>query len=103
MRHAIPAEFTDEDKWFKFFTKKTLAFMLPGIFIMVVLFRILALFGQGMAGIIIGLVITAALAAVSAIPKPGDDYLRGGGITFDILILRRIIRAKNRVVYVKGY
>lgn len=102
LTHAIPSEFSDEDKWFKYFTKKMLAFILPGVVLTFLLFKLLSPYGQGIAGVVIGLTITAVLGAISAIPMPESEYIKGGGLTLDILIARRYIRLKEAVIYAKG-
>lgn len=103
LRHEIPSEFTDEDRWFKYFTKKTLAFIMVGCVITCLLFKLCSFFGGAIIGVVLGLVITVALGAVSMIPVPENQFLRGGGLTYDVIIIRRFIRRKNKVVYVKGY
>lgn len=103
LRHEIPSEFTDEDRWFKYFTKKTLAFIMAGCLIMVFLYKVFALFGGALIGVVLGIVITIALAAISMIPVPENQFLRGGGLTLDVIIIRRFIRKGKRVIYVKGY
>lgn len=101
--HEIPQEFTDEDKWFVFFTKKNLAFALPGVIITFINFKVFGFFGKSLVGVVIGLIITAILVAISKVPMPESEYLKGGGLTFDQLLVRRYIRKKNKKIYVKGY
>lgn len=102
LRHEIPSKFTDEDRWFKYFTKKTLRFIMVGCLILVLLYKIFSLFGLAVIGVVFGVVITIALAAISMIPVPENQFLRGGGLTLDIILIRRFIRRGNKVIYVKG-
>ena len=45
LRHQIPSEFTDEDRWFKFFTKTTLKYLIAGLVITYLLFKLFGLIG----------------------------------------------------------
>jgi len=103
LRHDIPAEFTDEDRWFKFFTKKSLVYIAFGCFITFLLYRLFSNFGYALTGVAIGLFITAVLAFISMFELPGTAYLSGGGLTLDILLKRLYIRKRSKVIYIKGY
>lgn len=102
LHHDIPSEFTDDGRWFHFFTKKGIIFVAVGLVIMYGLYKVTVPFGFTLAGVIVGLVITILLGFVSMFPSP-SDYIHGSGITIDVLILRRFIRWANRCIYVKGY
>lgn len=101
--YNIPSEFTDEDKYFKFFTKKDLAvIIITGAFTFL-LFKIAGHFGRPLVGLIIGIIIMILSIGCSMIKKPSSEYLTGGGQVIMILILRRLIRRKKKVIYIKGY
>lgn len=102
LTHDIPAEFTSEGRWFRYLSNKGMTAVLIGCAFTAALHRIAAIFHAGMAGIIAGVLFTGALGFFTMFPLPEQDYLRGGGITLDIIILRRIIRRMNRRIYVKG-
>ena len=102
MRFTTPSEFSDENVWFRFFRKRNLVVMLPCLFFTFVLWKFLAIFGFQIIGIIIGGILTVFLTALTMIPAP-YDFLKGGSLTLDIIILRKRIRKKNAVIYVRGY
>ena len=103
MTFSIPAEFTDEDKWFRFFYKKNLAVFCAGAAFTYLLWKVLDLGGLGIAGLIAGGMVTTAITAVTMLPIPESSYLKGGGQTLDIILIRRLIRRKSAVIYIRGY
>lgn len=102
-----PKEFTDEDKYFKFFTLKDLKAMSVGILFTIILAcfaKILFLPKTGtliMVGI--GGVVTVAITACSMFVLPVDNYMDGGGCNVLNWMLRRWIRKRNSCYYIKGY
>lgn len=103
-RYNIPSEFTDEDRWFKYFTKKDLLVIVVTGILTGVLFKLSAsLINKPYVGLIIGLIIMGASLFCCMVRKPETLYLTGGGQTLATIILRRLIRRKNRVIYVRGY
>lgn len=100
----IPSEFTDEDKWFVFFTKPILLVIAVGIVGTVIVANILKLiFGVLLPFIIIGVIATAVVVLMMMIPAPSSNVMRGGGgeTVMDIQLKKRH-RKKERSIYVKG-
>ena len=101
--YPIPSEFTDEDKWFKFFTKKSLvALMVSGIIAYGIIWAARFL-GILIPGILVGALLVIIVTGSTMLPYPETEYMRGGGLTLDVLLARRIIRKVNACLYVKGY
>lgn len=105
--HILPQEFTDVRRWHikgtLSISHKSAGYLVFGIMILVMLYNVTSLFGLGIVGIILGVIVCALLLFISSFPKPEEDYLRGGGLTLDVILLRVIIRKLNRVIYIKGY
>lgn len=103
-KYAIPSEFTDEDKWFKFFTKKTLTVLVVTGAFTVFLYKMFgAIFNKAFIGILIGALVMIISALITMMPVSDDKYLKGGGQTLDSVFLKILIRKKNRRIYVLGY
>lgn len=103
MIYSPPPEFTDDDKWFRYFTKKNLYVLVPGLFISAILAKYFVSFGLGIPVFIIVAGITVILTAFTMIPMPGRTYINGGSLTIDVILVRRYIRKKNACLYVRGY
>lgn len=99
----IPSEFTDEDKWFKFFTKPMLLVIAVGAVITVIVANILKLFfGVLIPFLIIGFIATAVVVVMMMIPAPSNNVMRGGGESIMNIQLKKRYRKKNRCIWVKG-
>ena len=99
----IPSEFTDEDRWFKFFTKKQLAVVLLNIVWTIALGKLFKLFGIMPVGIAIGVIQTLVVTALAMFRLPESNYLRGGGQIIGVVLLKRMYRRLFACIYVKGY
>ena len=89
--HELPSGFKDEEKWLKFFSKRT--------------FKILGVtFGTAAyIGAIIGGILIVTFVAPSMIPLPADDYMKGGGQTVDRWVFKVLYHKIKMAVYVKYY
>lgn len=98
----VPREFKDEDKWFRYFTKKQALVL---ILVLLADYRlIMAAAPRGMliAAVTISVLITLAAGGMVMIELPVDVlFLTGGGITLDQWIFRVILRKCRRVIYTK--
>lgn len=102
-RYSIPSEFSDEDRWFKYFTKRDLIALAIGGVITVALYRFTLQFGKPIIGLIIGGIIIAISLSLSMNKIPDTFYLKGGGQPIVVYLLKILIRKKKKVIYVKGY
>lgn len=104
MRHNVPGEFNSETKWFRFFSNKQLAFLVVALFVLYLCYKVSVNFtGRGFFGVLVGLIIGAVIVAPSMIPIPQTEFLKGGGLTIDIILIRRWIRKRKKCIYVKGW
>lgn len=101
-KYRVPRELKDEDKWFKFFTKKQLLIAAVVLFIDVWVI----VFTNKLHMIVLGIVIALSIAIVTAIilvgKMPTKRYIHGGGLGFDVLLMRIIRRKcikKNRCIF----
>lgn len=103
MSHEIPSEFTDEDRWLNLFSTKSFAVLGVGGIFTLILYKFLGLFSLQIIGGVVGVVVTFLATGATMVPKMGDDYMKGAGQKLDRLLLLRIVRMRNRCIYVKGY
>lgn len=105
MVHNIPLEFKDEDKWFRFFSKKNLIVIIICEGVIGILFKLIQVMNisVGIPFIIVGEGITVILTALTMIPIGETMYLKGGGQTISTVLAKRIYRRARQVIYVKGY
>lgn len=102
--YSIPSEFTDEDKYFKYFTKKNMAVIIITGFIMFLLYKLTgSLFGKPFIGLIIGGIIMLVSILCVMVKIPETLYLEGGGQTILTILTRKYVRKRNKVIYIKGY
>lgn len=102
--YSIPSEFTDEDKYFKHFTKKNMAVIIITGFIMFLLYKLTgSLFGKPFIGLIIGGIIMIVSILCAMVKIPETLYLEGGGQTILTILTRKYVRKRNKVIYIKGY
>ena len=87
----VPSEFTDEDKWFVFFTKPMLFVAVIGIVLTVITSNLIkVLFGVFWPFMIMGLIFSAIVVALMVIPAPASSVMKGGGDTILTVILKKI-------------
>ncbi len=103
--YDIPKELKDEDKWFRYFTKRQLAYVGAGILIDALMLSALSKIGLFEVGLALAelVLIVAFIIAFGKIPE--DRYLMGGGYNASTIILRLISKKlpKNKVIYVNNY
>lgn len=101
-KYEIPAEYKDEDRWWKF-TKRQLVYVGLAAGLDYLFFCLLSPFGLIFPIILIDVFITLFLLAIALIPMPSSMYLYGGGMMLETILLRLILRRMNRVIYTKNY
>lgn len=101
--YQIPREFKDEDKWFKYFTKKQ---ALVVLFCGVVDYQMINLFATKnllIAGILLSCFLTIILVGGVMVVLPLDNFfLTGGGLTIMEWLFRYLYRRKSRCLYTKN-
>lgn len=103
--YRVPAPFKDEDKWLRYFTKKSLCYMIVALFIGAGQFMFFKSIHMTLIGMTLFTVIMIGSAVLAFGVMPADKYLFGGGENVDTLLVRLIHknRKKNKRVYVKNY
>lgn len=103
LREEVPREFSDDERWYRFFTRKSiLVLLLMGVIsLMTVKFFIWV--GMRVLGIYISLALTGIVMLLVMLPVPEGDILHGSGCTCDIILLRLLIHRKKNRIYMKGY
>lgn len=103
--YKIPDEFKDEDKYFRFFTKKQLLALIIAVVIGVTLLVFFSKLGLTPVGLVFMLLIVLSIGVCVMIPIPEDRYLIGGGEKIYVIVLRILLKRlpKNRVIYIKNY
>ena len=103
--YELPNQLVDEDKWFKIFTKKQLAFVGVGGGLCFVVMRVAMDLGMFKEGLTISIVIAIVSLFLALYKIPDSYYLYGSGKNVYSIIAALIIRKspKNRVIYCKNY
>ena len=106
-KYKIPRPMQDEDKWFKYFTKRQLIYV--GI-ALVVMARLIFWVKDYQSFIqipvlTIGCIVVIVSTVFGMINMPDDRYLWGGGTSLEKLTVRLVRRKmrSNRVLYVRNY
>lgn len=101
--YEIPSEFTDEEKWLKFFPRK--AFIAGGVCmgVGVIFANILKGAGLFVPVLVFFGIITAVMVLLIMVKKPEGDYLKGSGQAYGDLLIKRILRKRKSCIYVLGY
>lgn len=98
----VPREFKDEDKWFRYFTKKQAVVLILVLLTDYRLIMAAAPHGMVIAAVIVSVLMTLAAGSMVMIELPADVmFLTGGGITLDQWLFRVILRKCRRVLYTK--
>lgn len=103
MTHEVPSEFTDEDRWLNIFSTKSFAVLGMTGMVMLFLIKFFTLFHAAVIGWILGGILVVVGTGITMVKKMGDNYLQGAGQTFDRILFLRMVRKRNKVIYVKGY
>ena len=102
--YKVPDPLKDEDKWFKFFTKKQLLYIVSSIAVGALLFVFFKKIGLEIIGIVLGLMVIIVVALFAMISMPPERYLSGGGYSLEQLTMRLLHkRLKGHHIYVKNY
>ena len=101
--YQIPREIKDEDKWFRYFTKKqALVVVLCGI----ADYRLINYFAARdlvIVGILLACLITVLFVGSMMVVLPLDNFfLAGGGLTIVEWLFRWIYRSKSKCIYAKN-
>lgn len=103
-RYRIPKEFKDEDKWFKFFTKKQLLYIGIAGGLSAVAIVIAVKLNILPVGIVIAELLMIGAIVIAFVKVPKDKYMIGGGLPVRVILLRLIGKnlKANKKLYVRG-
>lgn len=101
--YEVPRELKDEDKWFRFFTKKQLFVVGIAAGICAFLFFILTGLGLFVLALILSVGILVLAVFYAFFIMPDNKYMYGGGYAISTLIMRLINKRflARKVIYVK--
>ena len=92
----------DEEKWFKFFTKRSLLTCLAGALPGYAIFAITGAFLPGIVGGILWLALEIFLFIMTTVRLNVEDHHEdGGGLFLYEIFLRKLFRKIGRVYYIK--
>lgn len=102
LREEVPQEFrADDERWYKYFTNKSLIVLLAGIAFTFILYKAFNIFHLGIVGLLIGAVIAVGAFFITVFKWPLVDTMNGGGLTLARIIYNTICCKKHGRVYVK--
>lgn len=98
----VPREFKDEDKWFRYFTKKQALVLVLTALADYRLIMFATRYDMVIPAIIVSILLTLIMGGMVMIQLPVDVmFLTGGGITLDEWLFRVALRKCRKVIYTK--
>ena len=104
--YNIPKEFKDEDKWFKFFTKVQLIYMVVAGVISAVLLKLFSFLHLTYLGIFLSVAVFLCAIAIAFVPIPTARYMFGGGSKLSRIVARlvwKFVLGHGKDIYIKNY
>ena len=102
-RYEIPQGLTDEIKWFKYFSLRTLIIAVIVAAIGIPIILLLDRFQITVYLIVLWAFITIVITLSTMVRIPNTNWMNGGGEYIDQFLIKRLIRKRNRCLYIKGY
>lgn len=103
LTYEIPQGFSDEIKWLKFFHTRSIKMLAITVAPGLVMARFLHSFKALVVFIAVWSLLVLILTGSTMVAMPASRWINGGGQYLDQLALKRMLRSKNRCLYVKGY
>lgn len=102
LREDVPREFTDDVRWYRYFTQPLLIALGVTVAISFFLCRILASIHLLPLGLLLSTIqiILVIIFMCTSIPK--GNLMNGSGMLLYDYFFRKILRRMNRLVYIKG-
>ena len=98
----VPREIRDEDKWFRYFTKKQAAVIVLSLLVDYKMITAAATRGLTLPAIIVAIIFTLIIAGTVMVQLPVDMmFLTGGGMTLSEWLFRVFLRLHGRAIYTK--
>lgn len=104
LRENVPREFTDDVRWYRYFTQKMiLAILLIGIFGLL-LCKFLSVFHLEILGIAISVIALAVAMFFLCVRMPKGNLMGGSGLLMGTVLIRRwVLKRRGHILYLKGY
>lgn len=101
LRERTPRQFSDDERWYRFFTKWSLLALVAGAGIDWLVTRLFMRFGAGGTGFCIGTAAALCVFASVTVKWPTEDTERGGGTPLGVMLLKVACHRRNRRVYAR--
>lgn len=101
LREQVPGEFTDDERWYRFFTLKTLIAFAIGTALDFLLTVLFSKIGAAAFGLVLGTLLLFVIVSFVSVRWPMTDTVRGGGKTLSELSVALFAHRKNRALYVR--
>lgn len=102
-RYEIPQGLTDESRWYKYFSLRSLIICLCVAGVGILIGNLIKGLGITIYFIVFWTVITIFITVLTMVKIPNSNWLRGGGEHVDQFVLKVFIRNQKRCLYIKGY
>lgn len=101
LREETPQEFSDDVRWYKYFSQKLfVALLIEGV-VCFFFCRILMALNLLIVGIILSIILVVATIVLLSVPLPGDDIMSGAGMILEDYAYRRYAKKRNKAIYIK--
>lgn len=96
-----PPEFSDDERWWRFFTKKMLLCFLGSCAVGYLIVRLMAMVHLVFLGLLIALILVTATMIAVCLPYPSRDVLGGARHMIDDILFCIVARGRKPHLYVK--
>ena len=101
--YEVPQGLTDEIKWFKYFSLRSLIVCVCVAGVGIPVIKLLGGLGITVYLIVFWVFLTIAVTLITLVRIPNTNWMNGGGEYIDQVLIKRLIRRRNRCLYIKGY
>lgn len=104
LRENVPREFSDDVRWYRYFTQKMIVAILIVSVAGLILCKILSLVGMEIVGIFITVIALAVAMFFLCVPVPKGDLMKGSGLLAGTVFIRiHTLKKRGKILYIKGY
>lgn len=96
LREEVPREFSDDERWYRFFTRKSIVVLLTMGVVSLILVKIFGFIGFHTAGVYISLILSGIVMLAVMLPIPEGDVIHGSGCTCDVILFRMFVRMRKK-------
>ena len=102
LREVVPREFSDDERWYRYFSKTLIIAMLCVGMAGVFLCKLLNMVGLLALGICLTLICEIATILLISVPLPKGHTMDGSGHLLYRVLTRFVIHKRRRCFYIKG-